>query len=259
MSTDSHSAALPLSYGHPQAHWALMDSTAGFEPARACATWVAARHLQPLGNVEKNWRLVQESNPRHPAGQAGTLATELTKQIREKVPVTGSGAAQSLRPVCIARRERTRDGIWRRVRGLNPRCRVENPTSLPARRTRHEDFHFGCAPARALPSEAASRCTRSGFLARTSRAAYTVRLCDDGVQGHTRSERKSKKARILCGIRASGIQSAAKRVSQTRWPPGSRQSSDSRRSSACPIDRGPAHGGTTRTNARKPARAWALR
>ena len=44
---------------------------------------------------------------------------------------------------------------------------------------------------------------------RTSRAAYTMRLCDDGVQGHTRSERENKKARIRCGIRASGIQSAA--------------------------------------------------
>jgi len=36
-----------------------------------------------------------------------------------------------------------------------------------------------------------------------------VRLCDDGVRGHTRSGRTNKKARILCGIRASGIQSAA--------------------------------------------------
>jgi hypothetical protein len=72
-----------------------------------------------------------------------------------------------------------------------------------------EDFHFGCAPTRALPSEAASRCTRPGYPPRTSRAAYTMRLCDDGVQGHTRSESTNKKARILCGIRASGIQSAA--------------------------------------------------
>ena len=43
------------------------------------------------------WRLVRESNPRLPARQAGTLATELTKQTIH--PVTGSGAAQSLRPV----------------------------------------------------------------------------------------------------------------------------------------------------------------
>ena len=42
------------------------------------------------------WRLVRESNPRLPARQAGTLTTELTKQTIH--PVTGSGAAQSLRP-----------------------------------------------------------------------------------------------------------------------------------------------------------------
>jgi hypothetical protein len=69
------------------------------------------------------WRLVRDSNPRLPARQAGTLAAELTRRIgggdrhrtrnllraRQllfqlsytpmKVPVTGSGAAQSLRPI----------------------------------------------------------------------------------------------------------------------------------------------------------------
>lgn len=80
--------------------------------------------LSYLGNLI--WRLVRESNPRLPARQAGTLATELTKRCgigggdrsrtcslplarrllyqvlsyTPKVihPVTGSGAAQSLRP-----------------------------------------------------------------------------------------------------------------------------------------------------------------
>jgi hypothetical protein len=51
--------------------------------------------LSYLGNLV--WRLVRESNPRLPARQAGTLATELTKQTLH--PVTGSGAAQSLRPI----------------------------------------------------------------------------------------------------------------------------------------------------------------
>ena len=50
--------------------------------------------LSYLGKL--TWRLVRESNPRLPARQAGTLAPELTKRIH---PVTGSGAAQSLRPV----------------------------------------------------------------------------------------------------------------------------------------------------------------
>jgi hypothetical protein len=73
------------------------------------------------------WRLVRESNPRLPARQAGTLATELTKRCcigggdrgrtcslplarrllyrvlsytpKEFHPVTGSGAAPSLRPI----------------------------------------------------------------------------------------------------------------------------------------------------------------
>ena len=43
------------------------------------------------------WRLVRESNPRLPARQAGTLATELTEHSIH--PVTGSGAAQSSRPI----------------------------------------------------------------------------------------------------------------------------------------------------------------
>ena len=70
------------------------------------------------------WRPVRESNPRLPARQAGTLATELTKHVggsggvrtrnlplarrllsqlsytpKGFHPVTGSGAAQSLRPI----------------------------------------------------------------------------------------------------------------------------------------------------------------
>ena len=43
------------------------------------------------------WRPVRDSNPRLPTRQAGTLATELTRQAFH--PVTGSGAAQSLRPI----------------------------------------------------------------------------------------------------------------------------------------------------------------
>ena len=125
--------------------------------------------------------------------------------------MTGSGAAQSLRPVCIARRERTRDGIWCRVRELNPHTRNETPESLPVRRTRHEDFHFGCAPARALPSEAASRCTRPD-AGRAHPAPRTPRALRRRSAGTHPKWKKNKKARILCGIRASGNQSAARRV-----------------------------------------------
>ncbi len=81
--------------------------------------------LYPLSYLGKLiWRLVRESNPRLPARQAGTLATELTRHAgggervrtrnlplarrllsqlsytpNEVHPVTGSGAAQSLRPI----------------------------------------------------------------------------------------------------------------------------------------------------------------
>jgi hypothetical protein len=65
-----------------------------------------------------SWRPVRESNPRLPARQAGTLATELTEHSFH--PVTGSGAAQSLRPICF---------FWCRVRDSNPRTRNENPES----------------------------------------------------------------------------------------------------------------------------------
>ncbi len=167
--------------------------------------------------------------------------------------MTGSGAAQSLRPVCVAARERARDG-------MGVACRIR--TGVPGMKLRRPDhwtnttrnFHFGCALARAIPSDAASRCTRPGVLPRTSRAAYTWKLRDGGVRGHTRSERTNKKARILCGIRASGVQSAAGASGQTRLPPGSGRSSDSRCPGACPRP-----GGTTHANAHVPTRAWALR
>ena len=45
--------------------------------------------LYPLSYLGKLiWRLVRESNPRLPARQAGTLATELTKRVA-LVEVTG--------------------------------------------------------------------------------------------------------------------------------------------------------------------------
>ncbi len=43
------------------------------------------------------WRPVRDSNPRLPTRQAGTLTTELTRQRIH--PVTGSGAAQSMRSI----------------------------------------------------------------------------------------------------------------------------------------------------------------
>ena len=74
------------------------------------------------------WRLVRESNPRLPARQAGTLATELTKQTFH--PVTGSGAAQSSRPISTPKRELDEGSLcWRRVRDSNPRIHLERVVS----------------------------------------------------------------------------------------------------------------------------------
>ena len=62
------------------------------------------------------------------------------------------------------------------------------------------NFHFGCAPTRALPSEAVSRCTRPVAGRAHPGAAYTSMFCGVGVQGHTRSERpETKKPGSLAG------------------------------------------------------------
>ena len=141
-------------------------------------------------------------------------SSELTKQIskrfRSRVPEPpnrcgrfasrGAGACAT-------------SGCWRRVRESNPRCKVENLASWPL------DEHDLQTSTSAVPSREPSRRRRRLAARgrvnppRTSRAAHTGRFCGVGVRGHTRSERKTEKtnekARILGGIRASGIQSAA--------------------------------------------------
>jgi hypothetical protein len=104
---ESHSTALPLSYGHTQAH-ANLVSVAGFEPATPCSrstcashcatprkgltgspSWVRTTDLlvnsQALCQLRyrgpnDGWYLVHESNVRPPASQTGALApSELTR------------------------------------------------------------------------------------------------------------------------------------------------------------------------------------
>ena len=88
--------------------------------------------LSYLGNLI--WRLVRESNPRLPARQAGTLAAELTRQTIH--PVTGSGAAQSSRPISTPKRELDEGSlIWRRVRDCS-RCALGLRPAPLARPTR---------------------------------------------------------------------------------------------------------------------------
>ena len=71
--------------------------------AGAISGWRPGNPNLAVPSHVSNWRPVRESNPRLPARQAGTLATELTRQCIH--PVTGSGAAQSLRPISTPKRE----------------------------------------------------------------------------------------------------------------------------------------------------------
>ena len=81
------------------------------------------------------WRLVRESNPRLPARQAGTLATELTKQIPSghgfrRRPIVAADfhprSVSSMKDSCSG----VACGIRTRVPGMKARC------PGPARRTR---------------------------------------------------------------------------------------------------------------------------
>src|ERR1700743_2830047 len=99
--------ALPLSYGHPPAHafWTrrLGSNQRGLAPPDLqSGTFdhsVTSRKLAPRAGLE----------PATSRWTGECSSSELTRQIK-KIPVTGSGAAQSLRPVCVARREFARLG-----------------------------------------------------------------------------------------------------------------------------------------------------
>jgi hypothetical protein len=57
------------------------------------------RSSQDVATQRAEGRARSASKPRLPARQAGTLAAELTRQNEKLHPVTGSGAALSLRPI----------------------------------------------------------------------------------------------------------------------------------------------------------------
>ena len=130
------------------------------------------------------WRLVRESNPRLPARQAGTLATELTEpqSIRSRVPAPPnrcgrfppSRSASSTRVPCAG----VACGIRTRVPGMKPRC------PGPARRTRHEST--SAVPKREHPVGCGVSLHGAGQGSRTSRTANTMSR-GHGVKGHTRS------------------------------------------------------------------------
>lgn len=112
--------------------------------------------LSYLGNLI--WRLVRESNPRLPARQAGTLATELTKRccigggdrvrtcslplarrpLYQELSYTPTESIRSRVPAPPNRcgrfppsKRELDEGFlnWCRVRDSNPRSRIESPVS----------------------------------------------------------------------------------------------------------------------------------
>ena len=82
--------------------------------------------LSYLGNLM--WRLVRESNPRLPARQAGTLATELTKRVP-----SGDGfrrrpiVAADFRPRSVSSTRASGTGVSCVTRTQRPR--IESPVS----------------------------------------------------------------------------------------------------------------------------------
>lgn len=78
--------------------------------------------------------------------------------MNERFPVTGSGAAQSLRPVYTLPRERGQAWVGRRVRDSNPRSSGMKAGVLGQLDEHDMNLHFGCVHARAPGSPA-------GFLA----------------------------------------------------------------------------------------------
>lgn len=114
----------------------------------------------------QTWRPVRASNPRLPTRQAGTasprkrpplravaaLATETTRPTFH--PVTGSGAAQSLRPVSAPEA-----------------CARQGLLELPLR----------LCPQASLPSDGVSRCTGSGPGPRASRPPTPCRVASEGM------------------------------------------------------------------------------
>ena len=132
-------------------------------------------------------------------------STELRGKNRK-----GSGDGFRSRPIVaagfVAERERSRD-----LTGV-----------VQGRRTpaRHGGFHFGCALARVLPSEAVSRCTSAGVLPRTSRSAYTrVSMRRRSAGAHPKWK---KNDRGPDPGRSPGLWNSERggRVSRTRRPPG---------------------------------------
>jgi len=147
--------------------------------------------------------------------------------------VTGSGAAQSLRPVCVARRERLLDfGLMASTSAVPPR--------EPSRRRRR-------LAARKRVSRRAHPASRTPGVDATSECRGTPEV-EEKQEGPDPS-------------RTPGLWNSESgwRVDQTRRPPGWERSLDTRCAYACSIARAPAGSGPSQANARAPARAWALR
>jgi hypothetical protein len=139
--------------------------------------------LSYLGKL--TWRLVRESNPRLPARQAGTLATELTKQIPSghgfrrrpivaadfhprsvsstKVPCSGVACGirtrvPGMKARCPGPARRTRLVLGALGDGSNARPAAYKAAALPAElRGRMNPLRL--CPNASIPSDVVSRCT----------------------------------------------------------------------------------------------------
>jgi hypothetical protein len=117
------------------------EKVSNFQPAVLEA---AALPVELSGHVY--WRLMPESNRRLFPRQGNTLAAELMRRCI--APVTGSGAAQSLRPVCanVSNAGRIRFLYWRTAGVSIPSLQIESLLATPA--WRFIKFHFGCVHTR---------------------------------------------------------------------------------------------------------------
>jgi len=157
-------------------------------------------------------------------GSAMSYGHPQAHECTTKIPVTGSGAAQSLRPVCVARRERLRDfGLIASTSAVPPREPSRRKWRLAAR----------CGfPAAHIP-----RRVRQASMRRRSAGTHP-------------KWKKNKKARILRGVRASGNQRAAgASIRRGSLPDGSDPRTRDARTTARRAARTSAAGRRTRTHA----------
>ena len=161
---------------HPSARGRKLDSTVRVVLTRACAVRVATRCLRPLGYVE----IEMASRARLEKGSGDGF------RCRPIVAAGFGSRGWSARELCW----------WRRVRDSNPRCRdvlkqrrSQSPASW-ACWTNTTCFGISTSAVSTRESSRRMRCLAArepGSARAHPGTAHTLRLCGDGVHGHTRS------------------------------------------------------------------------